>query len=143
MASVLSGILSAIKTTIEGLSLSGLTNSDVVIQQQEYNRPQNDAGVLIVPKRRTYANATNERDDVTYEIKISVFKKKNEALATNDDVALMLQQISRAFHQKRITTVTNKPSICGPATIFPSTEFKAGYDAAYFLLQAINREART
>ncbi len=143
MASDVSAILSAAKTTIEGLSLTGLLNDEIVIQQQEYNRPQTDMGVLIVLKKRSYQKATNARDDVTYEIKVSVFKKKNEALTNNDDVMLMLQTISRAFHEKRITTATNIPSKVGPATIFPASEFKLGYDAAYFMLQAINREART
>lgn len=134
--SVKSDLASALKTVIAGLGFSGISSSNIYIRKKAYNRPKVTLGIVIVPQGMVPAYYSNERDKNGYRFKIVAFKTGNEDTDTNvATVPDMIETIQKTFHGKAVSGVTESVfSEAGASTDFADGEFKAGYEACYFVL---------
>lgn len=149
MSSVHETILTSVKSVIEGLSLDGISASNVIVCKVPTDRngvlPQ-PPGVLIAPYgTRTIVSGTNLSDDYSYPVLIALIQKSNTNQTENRDRAQeWSERITRAFVNRRLSGVATS---CG-CKLVTDVKFDAGaffsamVDCNVIQLAFISREAR-
>lgn len=110
MAAKLSDLLTAVKTTIQGLNLTGIADDNVVVQlvaDWEGGAGATVPGlpaVLIAPMgAETVSVATNISDDISYPIGVIIMSAENRDQSTHRDRNLQWRESIRlAFSQQRL-----------------------------------------
>lgn len=157
MASVLEDILQAVKTGITGLSLSGLSSSNVLVQKVPSIRPADlpaaTSGpfVVVAPlgaEQIDPAAGTNLRDDKVYPIIAAIVAVDSQSQSANRDTYLTWRQtIIRKFNHNLtafsgVSTVIN--SVVQPqAIVDPDAFFGRNVFVSAMLVQVTSREPRT
>lgn len=146
---VMSEIVDAVVTEIEGLVLSGVADADVIRVKRPVNpkdgAASTDTGIQVFSINQQDVGGTNERDDTSYRIGIVAYQKSNQDQDLNDDrPPLWIQRIRRLFNNKRLAGVS-EVYICKtePITTVDPIRFSNQYDVANIVVRAITREVRT
>lgn len=106
MASTWDTLMSAVKTRIEGLNLTGIEDENIVVQLvadwQAGNGPDVPA-ILIAPAGAEVATmATNVSDDVMYPVGVAIISAENRDQSTHRERNLeWREQIRREFSYQR------------------------------------------
>ena len=139
--------LDAVQTVIQGLSMSGLESSDIVVRKLPWNREAITEGVFIHPVTERYGRGTNARDDVEYGVMVTMIKSSNQNLTGNMDAFLLWrQQISAAL--RRIDSQDFGVSevyhhTVEPAAVYLPEAFAKNYDVGALLVRCFSREPLT
>jgi len=136
--------LDATKTQIEGLTLSGVANADIVVQKLPWDRNVTKPGIFIYPVPETLAQATNASDDVGYGVMVVMVQASNQNLTSNVNRLLTWrQQISRHFRFQRLTGVSEVfQCLVIPQPVFSPGDFLNQFDVSALLIRCMSRESR-
>ena len=140
-------ILSAVQSTIRGLSLEGIDSDEIQVRKQPWHRKLALPGVLITPVEEILPadGGTNARNDIGYGVRITLVQAGNQSPDTNLDRLLRWrEQVVRAFQAKRLAGVT--PSIVcriEPGLVFEPIAADRQYDVSALVIRCFTREART
>jgi len=145
MASTESTILSAIESTINGLTFT-VDPEEIAIRKWPYDKGRDSnhwyPGVTIHRLPDDEMNGTNERDDVVYNVGVTMVVD-NSADPTEDDIQAEWQQtIRKAFIHQRLSGVT---CVC-TCLIAPGPEYRnvpENYDVSSLTVRVVSRETRT
>lgn len=162
-ASILEDVLQAVKTGVTGLTLSGLSSSNVFVLSVATARPRDlpkidppAPFVMIAPfggETIDPGAGTNLRDDIVYPVLIAILDPNGQAngqtqgAADRDQVAGWRQQIRRLFHNKitafsGIASVFN--SVVQPqAIVDPPMWIERSMFVSGLVVRVSSREART
>jgi hypothetical protein len=119
---VLEQCLEAVKARIQGLSLSGIVNSSVVIHKSPTDRNVTKPAVVIGPggAETVEFGPTNSRDDVGYPIFVAILAADNQNQTSDRGTYLLWREkIRRAFHNQRLPGVSQdgvSDILCGVET---------------------------
>lgn len=107
---VLEQCLEAIQARIQGMSLSGIANSSVVIQKVPSDRNVTRPAIVIGPvggETVALTSGSNRRDDVGYPVFVGIIAADNQDQDTNRGRNLLWREkIRRAFHAQRLPGVS-------------------------------------
>jgi hypothetical protein len=145
---VLYQCLDAVRSRIQGLSLAGVQNDQVVIGKVPDDKNRSFPSILITPFQSESLNAadgTNSRDDLGYPVLVAILAADNQDQQANLDTYLVWREkIRQAFHNQRlpgvseiITTAVEPRNIVEPAAWFERNLFVSG-----LLLRFLSREPR-
>lgn len=138
MPSVLNSVLSAIQTYIQGAG-TGISNSSIVVRKVDSMRDLTYPAIVISAEGVQETDYSNNRQQVTYRVKVAVHKIGNENnVTTPDAVPAIMEAIRNAIPRVPLSGVAESSrNEVGPAKLFPKTDFKAGAEAAYLTINAI------
>ena len=106
MASKSKDIIDAVKTTILGLSLSGIEDANVVIRKVKDEAGMTLPGIIIAFVKRTPAKTSvTHYNDWIYQVDVVVLAADNHSITHNDAYAGWLESIDNAFQNKRLDDV--------------------------------------
>ena len=136
-------ILDAVRDTISGLSIDGISSSNVKVcwfpaaeQLQSAGVIANLPTVLVSPygSEDMSSGGTNIGDDYGYPALVSIVAATDQNLSAHLDKYLYWrEQITKAFHNKRLSGVTNvwrcvaRPGAIADFAAFQSSSFWASY----------------
>lgn len=154
MAAVLETILSSVQTAILGLSLTGVSTSNVVIMSVPINRPADlpqtpYPAILIAPfgaEDLSPSGGTNLHDDITYPILVAILAKNEQAQAYNRARYLLWREdIRKKFHNHRLTGASTVYTgmVTPQNMIDPTGWFEKNLFVSALLCKFVSREART
>ncbi len=140
MASTQSSILSAIKTLIDGLSLSGVDECQVRCSPSdgEHFFP----GITVSPTTETEERGTNERDDIGYGIAITMVANDDADVTEDDLVGTWRQTIRQKLIHKKLAAVTGTCVVLWEPGKYDHDN-KKNLTISTMLLRVIVRETRT
>ena len=136
--------LDAVKTQIEGLSLSGIADNSIVVRKLPWDRNVVKPGVFNHPERETLQQATNASDYVGYGIMVVMIQVANQDLTSNlNRILTWRQQISRHFRFQRLTGVSEIfQCLVIPQEVFSPGSFAGQYDVSVLLVRCMSNESR-
>lgn len=144
-------ILDAVEDTIEGLSLTDIADSSVVVLKHAITARKGDLpvlpGVVIAPFGAISMPkdaGTNASDDITYPVIVAHVQPSNESNTSNMERALKWhQRIAAAFRSKRLGAVTCVYTCnVDPLPVFAYPEWLRGHDIGGMVLNFVSRELR-
>jgi len=152
-ASVYKSIMDAVKTQIEGLSLAGVSNSNIVIRKlatlQEKSGVPTLPAVVIAPfaSKVIAQNAgTNASDDIVYPVVVATIAASNRDVDDSIDARLLWhEQIIGKFIHKRLTGVVSVWNcVIDSRDVFePAAWLNKNHDVGAVVLRFVSREVRT
>lgn len=104
MTSTQKSILDAVKTTIDGLSLTGVEEAKVRTHPEDAG--QFYPGITIHPIKEDELLGTNEQDDIGYGIQITMVINDDDDLDEDDIIGTWRQNIRKAFIHQRVSGIT-------------------------------------
>ena len=136
--------LDATTTQIKSLSLSGVSNDNIVVKKLPWDRNVSKPGIFIHPVRETLRQATNASDDVGYGIQVVMVQAANQDLTSNFNRILMWrQQISRHFRYQRLPGVSEvHQCIVIPQDVISPGAFANQFDVSVLLIRCMCDEPR-
>lgn len=139
---VLYRALVAVRDVIQGLSLSGIDNNDIVWRKVPWDREIDHPGIIVSPTKEALQPASNLRDDVDYPIMVTMIRVSNQHFTGGMDVfTLWRQQIRRALNRKALSGVPEvyTTRVEHGSVILPEA-FSRMYDVGALLVHCIARE---
>lgn len=134
--------LDAVGAVIQGLVLTGISNTDVYVRKLPWNRNAVTPGIFITPKTETTIERANQTDDFGYGVQVTVVQKSNQNLTANLGAELLWrQQIRNAFIEQRLTAVEEVYSVTyEPGSVILPEGFAAMYDVQAMIFRCKTRE---
>jgi hypothetical protein len=139
MASTQSTILTAVKTVIQSLSLSGC--EEVAIRAEPKDRDTFYPGITISPVAEVELAGTNELDDIGYGVLVTMVVN-NDCDPTEDDLfGDWRQKIRKKFiHQKLSGVASVHTCLVQPGPIYETKP--KNLDVGSLVIRVISRETR-
>ena len=145
--------MEAVQTAIQGLGLTGLSSSNVLIHKVprdlDKDMPATSPlpAIIISPRDAEGADpraGTNLKDDVVYPIQIVILDQDGQNQTTNFDRYLQWREtIRRTFHNKRLSGVSEVTGVVvQPKTIVDPERWIKGQFVSALVLAVTSREAR-
>lgn len=136
--------LAAVAAKLQGLSLSGIAPSSIVVRKLPWNRNQIMPGLFVTPTQETLSPATNLRDDVGYGVQLTLVRASNQELTESLSTELSWrEQISRAFRESALAGVDEVFTVrIEPGPIVDPASFAAQYDVQTLVVRCMAREIR-
>lgn len=152
MADFHSDALTAIKTAIEGLSLTGLQTGEVAIRRQPF-RVSGDKtlvphrGITLHPEPERQDPGTNRSEDIGYGCGVTMYAGADHASTTLGNVTEWRRLIRRAFINQRLSvTAPSNGHVC-ISTVehgdFAKDFDHHKYEIGTLLIRVWTRETRT
>jgi hypothetical protein len=145
MTAVYQNILTATQTKLQGLSLTGIDDANIIIREVGSDAGVTLPGIVIVPQRPVMnpRAGTSAHDDVAYPVLVAMFAADNHAQSKTDTYTDWLQTIARAFRHQRLSGV---PEVFDCEVSPGDAIDRQGWDAQKFVgltvLRFISREPR-
>ncbi len=138
--SVFSQCLSAVKTTIDGLSLSG--SPTVTVRKHSVDDRQVFHGITLSPEPVRSGQGTNADDDNGYGILVTMALASAQGYTENlEKLNLWTQSIRNAFSGKRLSGVTEVYVCwCEADRNFDDRKYADDYDFSTFIIRCWSRE---
>lgn len=134
-------VLDAVKTAIDGLSLSGTPT--VTVQKQPWSPNSVAAGITVCPAVEQLGDGTNIRNDVGYGVLVAMCQPSNHDLTTGVETLLKWRQkILRAFHNTTALAAVAYSSAVEPGPVFDWGAFLNQWDTSILIIRVKTREAR-
>lgn len=138
--------LTAVKSTINSLSLTGLAAKDIRVQKVPWQRSQVMPGMFVTPVTETSnpKDGTNYRDDIGYGCQVVCVRLGNREMTANFNTHLYWRErVRKAFLNQRLAGVSESLwcSVQPGAVVLPSA-FEDNYDVWSLIIRAICRETR-
>lgn len=150
MTAILETILTCVKTQIESLSLTDISNDSILIQKVPSTNKftsEDYPAILIAPNtpKHNPAQGTNLRDQIEYQVSIIIVDNDEQNQTLNRDKYLMwYEEILKKFRTPRLAgadTVVN--SYVAPGVVVDPSWFEVGEYHAGITLWFISWETRT
>lgn len=150
-SAVLYRCLTAARSRIQGLSLSGIANVSVVIRTAPLDRHFHSGdvalpGVVLAPvlsEQMSAAAGTNLRDDVGYPIGVFILAADNQTLTPVAAQYKWREQIARAFRNQKLPGVSEVWScVVEPAAITEPGAWNRNLYVSALILRFFAREVR-
>ena len=149
MSSIYETILQAVASEIQGLGLTDIPSTSVVVGKVPTDRKdllQTIPGIVVTPWGDSLeVGGSNVSDDIGYPVFIAMIQKSNTSQSENRDRALQWSEsIVKKFRNKRLAGVSTT-YICRvkrDSKFDPSMFFSANVDVNTILLSFENRELR-
>jgi hypothetical protein len=151
--SVLYRALSDVQSTIQGLSLSGISSGNVLLLKSLNDRALQSLAstlpaIVIAPLQEEMPRdaGLNDRDDITYNIAVAIVAADNQNQAVNYALELNWREnCRRAFHAKALGPLTTESVVCWvrPQAVIHPDAWYANLFLSMLVVQAICREVRT
>lgn len=109
MASTQSTVLTAIKTAIDGLTLTGY--EEVAIRSHYDDGEHEFPGISIYPVGESQLVGTNEEDRIVYNIAVVYITNDDASVANDDTVANIRQIIRKALIHQKLDGVTGNCTV--------------------------------
>lgn len=143
-------VLDNVVTVIQGLSLTNVASSEIVVRKIAWDDQQIHKGITISWDDELEGNGTNERDDWGYPCIVSMVHGTGRGWKEHMGVvATWRETIRRTFHNKRpLSSVSQTGScniICTVRHLKPTvpTKYIENYDVSQLVITAWYREKRT
>jgi hypothetical protein len=151
--SVLYRALSDVQSTIQGLSLSGISSANVLLLKSLNDRTLQSLSstlpaIVIAPLQEELPHdaGLNDRDDITYNIVVAIVAADNQDQSVNYALELNWREnCRRAFHAKRLSPLTTESVVCWirPQAVIHPDAWYANLFLSMLVIQAVCREVRT
>jgi hypothetical protein len=100
--------LQAVKAGIEALALSGLAGGVAIHTVPDLALVHLPCVIVTTDgERETLADGSNIRDDVTFPVRVWIAAREGERETLRPTYLRWREQITRAFHHQRLTTVSD------------------------------------
>jgi len=149
MTAILESILTTVKTQIESLDLTDITDDSIIIQKVPSTRDFQSAdfpAILIAPgtPKHNPKEGTNERDQIEYQVGVYIVDADNQNQTLNRDKYLTwYEDIFKKFRTPRLTGVNSVVnSYVGPGIVVDPGWFEVGEYHAGVSLWFISWETR-
>lgn len=145
--SVFEKCLDGVKSVIDGLAISGITDTatQIKLSKQPWVRGILEAtGILVSPRPEQSTPATNLSDDVAYGVLVSMAYPSNQAQDVGTSpILLWRQQIWDALshHPESVTSELYDVRV-EPAEVFWEPAFKEQWDVGALLVRCVERRRR-
>lgn len=136
---------SAIVTTIQGLSLNGIQSSEVKLRKVMRDRSHIQRGITVVPQAAIEAPGVNERDDFGHGVLVVFVQGTANGYSDDiDRITTWRQSVRRAFHNKRLSGVTESIgcSVRHGEPFLPK-ELQGQNDVSALMIRCWTREQRS
>lgn len=111
MASILSDIMDAVKTTIDGLGLASpaVYKKEVVTDRTAEGVDLTNGAIFVskAPSAETMPQGVLGSNDIGYPVAVTIVVEQNQDFSYNDTPMVWREAIRNAFHDKRLTGVAS------------------------------------
>jgi len=137
--------LDAVQSEIQGLSLSDVNNSNIVVRKLPWNRNVSKPGIFIYPIPETIFQSTNASDDVGYGVMVILVQASNQNLTSNISRLLTWRRlISSHFRFQRLSGVSVVyQCLVDSQVVFSPGDFLKQFDVSAILVRCMARELRS
>ena len=143
-------ILDAVQSEIQGLELTAIDSTSVVVHKKATDREDTLPelpGVVIAPMgARTISDTagTNAKDDIIYPVLVAVLQVGNQDQSTNFDRFTNWTEliIKHFIHQRLTGAATVCTTSVDPRDAFDSVAWTDNIDASGMVLRFLSRETR-
>lgn len=139
-------ILEAVLATIQGLSLSGISNASIVERVLPVDRQLTPPFVLVTEAgQETELPGTTGADDWGYPVLVAIVSASNQSTATVDGELLWRERVRKAFHNKRLAGITSVwRCLVEPGPVIDPTAWQqANLTVSTLTVRVISREVRS
>lgn len=145
-ASIWQDVANAVVTTIQALSLDGITNPEVAVRKKHYTENECHRGVSVCPNEpgKPFGVGVVGANDGYYPMEVVVVRGRPSNFSEPPfQIMQDLTAISNAFHQKRLSGVLSSLicTVTPKAVTFPD-KFKKDFDASAVIVNCWTREIR-
>lgn len=144
VAAVYYRILLAVQAKIRLLGLSGIVNSNIVLREVAIDRELTLPAIAIAPYRPTMSATGGVLgfNDKVYGVLVAFYAADNQSHAHTGTYSKWMQQVENAFHNKRLTGVSEVITAeVTPGDAIPLEVWKANKYMGLILLKFTSREA--
>ncbi len=141
--SVFHDCLTGIETLIEGLSLTGFADANIIVQKLPWVRGIDIPCVIISPIDDPVRRVNNQQNEIGYGCHVVIVTAGNQSQTAGfDDFSDWREQIEEELRSDKLSAVSSIINITiEPSGLILSDAFRKQYDASAFVARCFSRES--